>query len=83
LAISNSVVKPWLKSTSPITAIRKVFDILKLVAGSPTDEDSTADPNAIGKNGAVVLTEITKDTQTMPINNRIILKSILYYLELL
>jgi len=72
-----------LESTSPITAIRKVFDILKFVAGSPTDDDSTADPNAIGKNGTVVLTEISKDTETMPINNEIIFKSSLYYLELL
>jgi hypothetical protein len=30
-----------------------VFDMLKFVAGTPTDDDSTADPKTIGKNYAL------------------------------
>ena len=56
--------------------------MLKLVAGVPI-EDSTVDPKTIGKDGTFVLTELTKYRLTVRINNMIIFKSSVCYLELL
>jgi len=62
-----------LESTSPTTAIRKVFEVLKFVAGIPTD-DSTEDPETIGKNGTVIKNVPTNDRLVRKINNMIIFK---------
>jgi len=47
--------------------------VLKFEAGTPTDDDSTADPETIGKNGTMCAV-LMSDRQTIKINNMIIFK---------